>query len=65
MGDILNYGKQGRLTTEQIQEAAPDWMIYRDGCPGREAPEQVATRVDRGDRPFPGARRLERRRITR
>jgi broad specificity phosphatase PhoE len=42
-----NYGKYEGLTTEQIHEAAPDWMIFRDGCPGGEAPEQVATRVDR------------------
>jgi len=42
-----NYGKYEGLTTEQIHEAAPDWVIFRDGCPGGEAPEQVAARVDR------------------
>jgi probable phosphoglycerate mutase len=42
-----NYGRYEGLTTEQIHKAAPDWMIFRDGCPGGEAPEQVAARVDR------------------
>jgi probable phosphoglycerate mutase len=42
-----NYGKYEGLTTEQIHEAAPGWMIFRDGCPGGEAPEQVAARMDR------------------
>jgi broad specificity phosphatase PhoE len=26
---------------------APDWLIFRDGCPGGETPEQVGARVDR------------------
>ena len=26
---------------------APGWLIFRDGCPGGEAPEQVGARVDR------------------
>jgi probable phosphoglycerate mutase len=42
-----NYGEYEGLTTAQIHEAAPDWMIFRDGCPGGEAPEQVAIPVDR------------------
>jgi probable phosphoglycerate mutase len=42
-----NYGDYEGLTTEQIHGAAPDWMIFRDGCPAGEAPEQVAIRVDR------------------
>jgi Histidine phosphatase superfamily (branch 1) len=25
----------------------PDWMIFRDGCPGGESPEQIGARVDR------------------
>ena len=25
----------------------PGWLIFRDGCPGGEAPEQVGARVDR------------------
>src|SRR6185295_1180780 len=36
-----NYGEYEGLTTKQIHEAAPGWLIFRDGCPGGEAPEQV------------------------
>jgi broad specificity phosphatase PhoE len=42
-----NYGKYEGLTTRQIREAAPGWMIFRDGCPGGETPEQVGARADR------------------
>jgi hypothetical protein len=35
------------LTPEQIHEKAPHWLIFRDGCPGGEMPEQVGVRVDR------------------
>ena len=42
-----NYGEYEGLTPNQIQEAAPGWLIFRDGCPGGEAPEQVGARVDR------------------
>jgi probable phosphoglycerate mutase len=42
-----NYGEYEGLTPEQIHEKAPDWLIFRDGCPGGETPEQVNARVDR------------------
>ena len=42
-----NYGDYEGLTPEQIDESAPGWLIFRDGCPGGEAPEQVGARVDR------------------
>ena len=42
-----NYGEYEGLTPEQIHEVAPGWLIFRDGCPGGEAPEQVGARVDR------------------
>jgi broad specificity phosphatase PhoE len=42
-----NYGEYEGLTPKQIREVAPGWLIFRDGCPGGEAPEQVAGRVDR------------------
>ena len=42
-----NYGEYEGLTTEQIREAAPGWLVFRDGCPGGETPEQIAARVDR------------------
>jgi broad specificity phosphatase PhoE len=42
-----SYGKYEGLTPKQIDEVAPGWLIFRDGCPGGEAPEQVGARVDR------------------
>ncbi len=42
-----NYGEYEGLTPKQIHEVRPDWMIFRDGCPGGETPEQVGARVDR------------------
>jgi broad specificity phosphatase PhoE len=42
-----NYGEYEGLTSEQIHESAPDWLIFRDGCPGGETPEQVGARADR------------------
>ena len=47
--DLLewNYGDYEGLTPAQIHETKPGWMIFRDGCPGGEAPQQVGARVDR------------------
>jgi broad specificity phosphatase PhoE len=47
--DLLewNYGEYEGLTPKQIHEVASGWMIFRDGCPGGEAPEEVGARVDR------------------
>ena len=42
-----NYGEYEGLTPKQIEEMAPGWLIFRDGCPGGEAPEHVGARVDR------------------
>jgi broad specificity phosphatase PhoE len=42
-----NYGKYEGLTPRQIKETVPDWLIFRDGCPVGETPEEVAARVDR------------------
>jgi probable phosphoglycerate mutase len=42
-----NYGKYEGLTPRQIHEMAPGWLIFRDGCPGGETPDQVGARVDR------------------
>jgi probable phosphoglycerate mutase len=42
-----NYGEYEGLTPKQIEELAPGWLIFRDGCPGGETPEQVSARVDR------------------
>jgi probable phosphoglycerate mutase len=42
-----NYGEYEGLTTTQIHAKRPGWMIFRDGCPSGERPEQVGARVDR------------------
>jgi broad specificity phosphatase PhoE len=42
-----NYGEYEGLTPKQINEVRPGRMIFHDGCPGGETPEQVSTRVDR------------------
>ena len=42
-----NYGEYEGLTPRQIHERDPDWMIFTDGCPGGESPDEVGARVDR------------------
>jgi broad specificity phosphatase PhoE len=42
-----NYGEYEGLTPKQIHEVAPGWLIFRDGCPGGETPEQIGARADR------------------
>jgi probable phosphoglycerate mutase len=42
-----DYGKYEGLTPEQIHEQAPGWLLFRDGSPGGETPEQVGARADR------------------
>ncbi len=42
-----DYGRyEGRRTAEILAER-PGWELFRDGCPGGEAPEQVGARADR------------------
>ena len=41
-----NYGDYEGLTTKEIQAKTPGWMLFRDGCPGGDGPEDVARRVD-------------------
>jgi probable phosphoglycerate mutase len=42
-----DYGDYEGLTTPQIQATRPGWLVFTDGCPGGESPEQVGARVDR------------------
>jgi probable phosphoglycerate mutase len=42
-----NYGEYEGLTTKQIHLTRPGWSVFRDGCPGGETPDQVASRADR------------------
>jgi broad specificity phosphatase PhoE len=42
-----NYGEFEGLTSRVIREKAPGWLLFNDGCPGGETPEQVGDRADR------------------
>jgi broad specificity phosphatase PhoE len=42
-----NYGEYEGLTPKEIRTKRPGWMIFRDGCPDGETPEQVGARADR------------------
>ena len=42
-----NYGAYEGLTPDEIHRTAPEWMIFSDGCPSGESPDQVGARVDR------------------
>ena len=42
-----HYGEYEGLTPRQIHAQRPGWMLFSDGCPGGESPEQVGSRVDR------------------
>jgi broad specificity phosphatase PhoE len=42
-----NYGDYEGRTSAEIQRERPGWLIFRDGCPGGETPEQIGARADR------------------
>jgi broad specificity phosphatase PhoE len=42
-----NYGQYEGRRGAEIRAERPDWQLFRDGCPGGESPNQVATRADR------------------
>jgi broad specificity phosphatase PhoE len=42
-----DYGSYEGLTTPQIRESVPDWLIWTHGCPGGESVAQVSDRADR------------------
>ena len=41
-----NYGNYEGLRTTEIRAKRPDWLLFRDGCPGGETPDQVGARAD-------------------
>jgi broad specificity phosphatase PhoE len=41
-----DYGEYEGLTTAQIRERRPGWVLWRDGCPGGETAAEVGARVD-------------------
>jgi broad specificity phosphatase PhoE len=42
-----DYGDYEGLTTPEIRERDPDWVLWRDGCPGGETPGEVSARAER------------------
>lgn len=42
-----NYGDYEGRTADQIRQERPDWLLWTDGCPNGESPDQVAERLDR------------------
>jgi len=38
-----NYGKYEGLTSREIHEKAPGWLLFNDGCPDGETPEPGVT----------------------
>jgi broad specificity phosphatase PhoE len=42
-----DYGDYEGITTAEIRARRPGWYLWRDGCPGGEAAEDVGRRVDR------------------
>jgi broad specificity phosphatase PhoE len=47
--DLLewNYGEYEGLTTAEIRERRPAWLLFTDGAPRGERPDDVGRRVDR------------------
>lgn len=42
-----DYGAYEGLTPQEIRSKQPGWLIFNDGCPDGESPEQIGARVDR------------------
>ncbi|OBI40322.1 acid phosphatase [Mycobacterium kyorinense] len=42
-----DYGSYEGLTTAQIQQSRPDWLVWTHGCPDGETVRQVSDRADR------------------
>jgi len=42
-----DYGDYEGLTTQQIRQQVPDWLVWTQGCPAGESPQQVSDRADK------------------
>ena len=42
-----DYGDYEGLTTPEIRQSVPGWLVWTHGCPGGETAEQVSARADR------------------
>ncbi len=47
--DLLewDYGDYEGMTSPEIRAQRPDWILWRDGCPGGESPADIGARADR------------------
>jgi broad specificity phosphatase PhoE len=41
-----DYGEYEGLTTAEVRQQVPDWLVWTHGCPGGESVEQVSKRAD-------------------
>ena len=41
-----DYGEYEGITSKEIHETRPEWLLWRDGCPGGESPASVGARAD-------------------
>ncbi|HEX7321785.1 MAG TPA: acid phosphatase [Mycobacterium sp.] len=42
-----DYGRYEGVTTAQIRQSEPDWLVWTHGCPDGESVQQVSDRADR------------------
>ena len=42
-----DYGDYDGVTTAEIRETRPGWVLWRDGCPNGETADEVGLRADR------------------
>lgn len=42
-----NYGAYEGLTSDEIHARRPGWMVFQDGAPDGESPDEISARVDR------------------
>src|SRR5688572_10781481 len=42
-----NYGEYEGMTTAEIRQTRPDWLLWTHGCPDGESPDQAGARLDR------------------
>ena len=41
-----DYGDYEGITSDEIRVDRPDWLLWRDGCPGGETPGEIGGRAD-------------------
>jgi broad specificity phosphatase PhoE len=41
-----DYGEYEGITSADVHETRPGWLLWRDGCPGGESPAAVGARAD-------------------